>query len=46
MTGKLDKKHHGFGLQNVKDIVSKYNGSLDVNYTDTEFSVVMIIKIK
>lgn len=44
-SSKPNKKHHGFGLQNVKDIIKKYNGAIDISYTDTQFSVVIIIKI-
>lgn len=44
ISSKPDKKHHGFGIQNVKDIVDKYNGTIDITYTDTEFSLVMIMK--
>lgn len=44
ISSKADKKRHGFGLQNIKDIVSKYNGTFNVTYTDTEFSLIVIIK--
>lgn len=44
LSNKIDKRHHGYGLQNVKDIVNKYNGVIDIKYTDSEFSVVLIIK--
>lgn len=30
-TTKEDKKSHGFGLYNVKKIISKYNGSIDIS---------------
>lgn len=44
ISSKSDKRHHGFGLQNVQDIVNKYNGTFNVAYTDTEFSLIVIIK--
>ncbi|WMM26426.1 GHKL domain-containing protein [Tissierella sp. MB52-C2] len=43
---KEDRKYHGFGLQNIKDIVNKYRGVFDISYTGTEFSIVVIIKVK
>lgn len=44
ISSKQDKRRHGYGLQNVQDIVNKYHGTLDINYTDSEFSVIMIIR--
>ncbi len=29
MTNKKEKKHHGYGVQNIKGIVTKYNGLID-----------------
>ncbi|MBI6873303.1 sensor histidine kinase [Clostridium aciditolerans] len=46
ISSKSDKKHHGFGLQNLKDIVDKYKGNIDISYNDIEFSVVVIIRDK
>ncbi|MEG1497314.1 MAG: GHKL domain-containing protein [Clostridiales bacterium] len=45
-THKDDKKIHGFGIESVKDIVKKYNGSIDISYDATTFSVIIIIKIQ
>ena len=42
---KLDTKMHGFGLENIEDIVNKYSGTLNINYSESEFSVLAIIKI-
>ncbi|WMJ22352.1 GHKL domain-containing protein [Paludicola sp. MB14-C6] len=28
-TNKKEKRHHGYGVQNIKGIVSKYNGTID-----------------
>ncbi|MTI65673.1 MAG: GHKL domain-containing protein [Firmicutes bacterium] len=44
ISSKQDKKHHGFGLQNIKDIVDKYNGTVDISYTQNEFSLILISK--
>lgn len=43
ITEKKDKALHGLGLQNIKDIVSRYQGNLNISYTDTEFLVTIII---
>lgn len=42
---KLDTKMHGFGLENIEDIVNKYSGTLNINCSESEFSVLAIIKI-
>ncbi len=44
ISSKQDNKRHGFGLKNVCDIVEKYHGTIDIKYTDNEFTVIMIIK--
>lgn len=38
-TIKEDKSVHGYGLKNVERIIRKYNGMMDVNYTDRKFSI-------
>jgi sensor histidine kinase regulating citrate/malate metabolism len=43
ITSKADVKSHGFGIKTLKDIVQKYNGTLDITYTETEFTVLVII---
>lgn len=42
---KDNKKMHGFGLENIDDIVKKYNGTLNITYSESEFDVLIIIKI-
>jgi sensor histidine kinase regulating citrate/malate metabolism len=37
---------HGYGLKNVKKSVDKYNGLLDISYTDTLFTVDVLLYIK
>ena len=29
-TTKMDSQNHGFGLKNIRDIVKKYNGNLEL----------------
>lgn len=38
VTSKNDKKNHGYGLRLVKEITSKYDGSLDICAKDNVFS--------
>ncbi|EPZ58873.1 histidine kinase-, DNA gyrase B-, and HSP90-like ATPase family protein [[Clostridium] sordellii ATCC 9714] len=42
---KPDSSMHGFGLENVSEIVNKYSGTLDINYSEFEFNILVIIKI-
>jgi sensor histidine kinase regulating citrate/malate metabolism len=37
---------HGYGLKNFKKSVDKYNGLLDLSYTDTLFTVDVLLYIK
>lgn len=32
-------KNHGYGIENIREIVEKYDGKLDIDYTDTEFTL-------
>ena len=39
ISSKPDKNKHGIGLKSVKDMVQKYNGTMDIEETDREFIV-------
>jgi sensor histidine kinase YesM len=43
-TIKSDKKHHGFGMVNINDIVKKYDGDLKLSYDNNEFVFDSILK--
>ena len=43
LTEKADKTTHGFGVQNVRDMVSKYEGEMDISYTEDRFTVTVLI---
>jgi len=45
LTDKANKKSHGFGLLNVKDIVRKYNGTMDISFTDNSFTITILIPL-
>lgn len=36
-------KEHGLGLQSIKNIVKKYNGTDDISYNDEEFTVEIVL---
>ncbi len=42
-TSKSDTKHHGFGIQNIKDIVAHYNGTIKFDSTNHIFIVDIIL---
>lgn len=42
-TVKSDKNHHGFGVSNVKELVNKYNGLLNIETTNNQFKVIVIL---
>lgn len=43
LSQKEDNTNHGLGLSSVKNVVYKNNGSIDIDYTDNVFSVIVII---
>lgn len=43
VTTKQDKNCHGIGLKNICYAVDKYEGELKIDYTDTEFSLTIIV---
>lgn len=45
LTGKGDRKAHGYGIDNMKEIVEKYGGRMEINYTEDEFSLLIYIQV-
>ena len=41
---KDDIAAHGLGLSNVREMVEKYNGTLDISYTEASFTVTVLIR--
>lgn len=35
---------HGFGIKNIKDIVSRYNGTLEMDYVNGDFTSLVILQ--
>ncbi len=44
VTGKRNPELHGMGLKNVKQIVEKYEGYIEVSYDECSFTVVVMIQ--
>ena len=43
MTDKDNQKMHGLGIASMKEIVERYKGTIDIQYTEEEFTVVILI---
>ena len=42
-TTKTDKQYHGIGLKNVKSVVQKYRGTLDITFSNSIFTAEVIL---
>lgn len=45
ISDKDNSKSHGYGIENIKEIVNKYSGELNISYTDTDFSLFLYIRL-
>lgn len=45
VTTKQNRQEHGYGLISVERAVDKYNGTMNLEFTDTEFTVTIILFI-
>ena len=43
ITRKMNKESHGLGLQNVSEIVKKYNGKQKIDVTDNLFRIAIML---
>ncbi len=43
LSDKDDGDFHGIGLSSVKEVVQRYQGTIDVSFTEEEFKVVILI---
>ena len=41
-TTKVDKEYHGYGLENIKDSVEKYNGIFDIETNEGNFTLTIL----
>lgn len=42
-SNKKEEKAHGFGIENVKEVVKRYQGTMEISYTEKEFIVVILV---
>lgn len=45
ITTKTDKENHGIGLNNIQNVIDKYDGTLEINHNENIFSVDIIMYI-
>ena len=45
LSTKNDYKLHGYGLENVKSTIEKYQGSMDINHENNIFSIAIVMYI-
>lgn len=43
LTTDDDKDNHGIGLENIRKVIQKYNGTMDIDYSDNLFSVSLLL---
>lgn len=43
LTNKKDKNIHGIGIKNIEQTVERYDGQVNINFTDNRFALVIII---
>jgi signal transduction histidine kinase len=43
LTTEADKENHGIGLQNVKKVLQKYDGIMNIDYNDNVFSISLLM---
>lgn len=42
-TWKANAKSHGIGIENVRDVVNRYRGTMDISYDEESFRVIVLI---
>jgi len=43
ITTEKDKENHGYGLQNIKKVIQKYDGTMDIDYSNNLFSITLLL---
>lgn len=43
LTTKEDKEHHGIGLESIRKVVNKYDGTINLDYREGVFSVTILM---
>jgi|GEM_PF-1617133 len=42
-TKKIDKQEHGIGLENIHEVVTKYDGNIDINIDNNQYTIVILL---
>lgn len=45
ITTESDRENHGFGLQSIKKVIQKYDGTMNIDYKSNIFSISLLIYI-
>ncbi len=45
ITKKEDDGNHGLGIKNIKKVLEKYNGSMDIEYNATTFTSILLMYV-
>ena len=45
VTKKKDDINHGLGIKNIKNILEKYDGSIDIEYNSTTFTSILLMYV-
>lgn len=45
ITNKKNNLIHGYGVDIIRTVISKYNGDMDTEYTDNTFKIILFIKL-
>ncbi|MDD3172881.1 MAG: ATP-binding protein, partial [Herbinix sp.] len=45
-TSQTDKSHHGIGLNNIEEVIKKYNGTMEIHHTSNNFIVDILIYVE
>lgn len=43
VTSKADKRHHGWGMKNIKSAVEKYHGTIEYEYSENVFTISIML---
>ncbi|HHX59779.1 MAG TPA: sensor histidine kinase [Epulopiscium sp.] len=46
ISSHCDKENHGLGLESVKTVVEKYNGTMEFKYDENKFSTMLFMDIE
>lgn len=45
VTSKKDKENHGIGIQNIKETIVRYDGYVDIDFNDREYTTTIVVPV-